>query len=472
MKGVSKLRNVYGEPQKEKFTDVSLNEATTEGNLLAVNGSFLAISWQGVGGCVGVFDANKPSRISPEIPLIRGHSSYVADVKFSPFRANLLSTGSDDTTVKLWEIPQDGLTEDITVELQKYTGHTRKVSLVEFNPVVNEVIASASFDNSIHVWDITKAEAISKVTAGDNPTALQWNYNGSLLGASTKEKLAYIIDPRTGTVTIKAKAHESSKVQKMTFVDENHFVTVGFGKSSMREIKLFDMRQAEGEALDKFIGRIDVDRQSGIMTPFYDRDLKLLYVPGRGEGNIHYFDLADLQIKECSEYKSSQPQKAICPFEKKTMNYNKCEIARYAKVTGTTLEYLSFYVPRRNPGYDASLYPPTYAGEPSTTFDEWKEGQNKPPVEKVITEIKSTWVTEPIKFEKKVEEVKLTVDEENTILKKKVEALDAQVSTLTVENERLKKELETIKNKYDELKKENDAMKSNGAEAAPEEPTE
>ena len=107
MKQVSKLRNVYGDPKKEKFTDVLMAEVTSEGSLLAVNSTFLAVSWQGVGGCVGVFDANTPNRISSEIPLIRGHDSYVSDVKFSPFRTNLLATGSDDTTIKLWEIPQD-----------------------------------------------------------------------------------------------------------------------------------------------------------------------------------------------------------------------------------------------------------------------------------------------------------------------------------------------------------------------------
>ena len=71
MKQISRLRNVYGDPKKEKFTDVLMAEVTSDGSLLAVNSSFLAVSWQGVGGCVGVFDANTPTRISTEIPLIR-----------------------------------------------------------------------------------------------------------------------------------------------------------------------------------------------------------------------------------------------------------------------------------------------------------------------------------------------------------------------------------------------------------------
>ena len=172
MKQVSKLRNIYGDPKKEKFTDVLMAEVTSEGSLLAVNSSFLAVSWQGVGGCVGVFDANTPSRISSEIPLIRGHDSYVSDVKFSPFRTNLLATGSDDTTIKLWEIPQEGLKEDLTNELQKFTGHSRKVSNVEFNPVCNDIIASAAFDNTVQVWNMVKSEAFCKISFG-TPTSLK-----------------------------------------------------------------------------------------------------------------------------------------------------------------------------------------------------------------------------------------------------------------------------------------------------------
>ena len=453
MKQVSKLRNIFGEPKKEKFTDVAMAEVTSEGNLLAVNSTFLAVSWQGVKGCVGVFDSNTPTRISSEIPLIRGHESYVSDLKFSPFRTNLLSTGSDDSTVKLWEIPQEGLKEDLTTELQKYSGHSRKVSHVQFNPVCNDIITSASFDNTIQIWNMVKSDTIAKVTLGDIPNSLEWNYNGSLVGTSTKEKLAYIIDPRANTIAIKAKAHDSPKIQKMCFIDENHFITCGFSKGSMREVKLFDMRKATEGALDEIVSSIDVDRQSGIMSPYYDEGLKLLYVPGRGEGNIHYYDLSDNILKECSEYKSSQPQKAITMFEKKTMDYNKCEVARFAKVVGKELIYLSFYVPRRNPGYDPVLYPPVYAGEASVTSDEWMAGTNKDPIKKEINTIESKWVSEPMVFEKKVEEVKKTPEEELKEMKAKVSELEEKIKVLETEKAELA-------HKCDELTKENETLKA------------
>jgi WD40 repeat protein len=40
-------------------------------------------------------DPNKYGRINPDIPLIRGHTSPVVDLRFSPLNPNILATGSD-----------------------------------------------------------------------------------------------------------------------------------------------------------------------------------------------------------------------------------------------------------------------------------------------------------------------------------------------------------------------------------------
>ena len=461
MKLTSKYRNVYGAPQKDKFTDLRMAEITSEGSLLAINQSFLAVSWQGVGGCVGIFNPNTPSRIATEIPVLRGHSSYVSELKFNPFRPNMLATGSDDTTVKLWELPEGGITEDMENDVQTFKGHQRKIVNVAFNPVVDGVIASTSFDKTCQIWNIAKAEAICKVDFKDVPTSLDWNYNGSLVGASTKEKLIYLIDPRTNAVAVKAKGHESHKIQKMLFIEDNYFISCGFNKNSQREVKLYDIRNQTDAMIESSIASIVVDRQSGVMTPFYDSGLKLLYVPGRGEGNIHYYDLNDLTLKECSEYKSSQPQKQIAMFEKKLMDYNKCEIARFAKVVANTVEYLSFYVPRRNPGYEREFYPNIAAGEAALTYDDWIAGQNAEPIVKEITEIENKWVSAvPIVFEKKQEEVKKSSEEIIKEMEAKMLGLEQKVNNLTAANEKLNKEIATMKEKCAALEKENEELKS------------
>ena len=106
---------------------MDITQSSSEGQLMASNTNFFTILWNSTGGGVAIFNASTPVRCPANLPLIRGHKSYVVDVKFSPFRSDLLATASDDSTVKLWEIPQDGLTDDtqmnyniIMVMLEKY----------------------------------------------------------------------------------------------------------------------------------------------------------------------------------------------------------------------------------------------------------------------------------------------------------------------------------------------------------------
>jgi WD40 repeat protein len=337
------------------------------------------------------------TRVRNDRPLIKGHTGPVMDVKFSPFRTNLLATASDDSTVRLWEIPQTGL-EDGLVEQQKFTGHSKKVAMINFSPTVAELVATGSFDNTINLWNIYNGQAYSKTVFKDGIYSLDWNANGSLLGTTTKEKLVYVIDPRGEKTQLTCHAHDSGKTQKMAFLDGDYLFTCGFGKTNAREIKLFDTRK-----FTESVQVVPVDTQSGIMMPHYDRDTGLIYVPGKGEGNIRYFDFSESTIKFANEYRGDNQQKSVSFFPKRCMNFNKCEIARIAKLTKDSIEYVSFFVPKRNEGYDAAVYPDCLAGEPALGVEEWLKGANSDPIRKNITTLENKWSAPEITFEKKVE---------------------------------------------------------------------
>ena len=196
MKNNITFKNVFGEVQKEKFLKFDLGEPTTEGRLLAVNNQFLASSWNSLGGCVAIFNPKEFTSVSPNIPLIRGHKNPVLDMEFSPFRSDLLATASDDCSVKLWQIPQDGIKEDTTKEALAFTKHNKKATFVTFNPVASDVIASTSLDQVIQVWSAMTGESFSQIEVPDSPTSLEWNVNGSLLGINHKNKILVVYTPR------------------------------------------------------------------------------------------------------------------------------------------------------------------------------------------------------------------------------------------------------------------------------------
>ncbi len=215
--------------------------------------------------------------------------------------------------------------------------------MINFHPTVADVIASASFDNTVNVWNLVNGHSYSKIAINDNPLCLEWNSNGSLLGMTTKEKTIHLIDPRGNKIELSTKGCESNKSQKMGFLGNTDYIfNTGVSKANERQIKLFDMRN-----FSEAIAVIPVDSQTGIMMPHYDADSGLIYVPGRGEGNIKFFDFGNGSIKLANEYRSNVQQKGIASFPKRTMNYNKCEITRFAKLSINSIEYLSFYFPKR-----------------------------------------------------------------------------------------------------------------------------
>lgn len=84
-----------------------------------------------------------------------GHGGPILDLSFSPFHEDILATGSEDTTMKLWKIPNEItnslITNQPTADLKQ---HTKKVMLLNWNPTVEFTIASSGMDGNIKIWDI------------------------------------------------------------------------------------------------------------------------------------------------------------------------------------------------------------------------------------------------------------------------------------------------------------------------------
>ena len=55
----------------------------------------------------------------------------------------------------------------------------------------------------------------------------------------------------------------------------DRLLTVGSGKGSMRQIKIWDPRNISSE-----IAKLDIDSGSGTLMPFFDTSLDLLYLGG------------------------------------------------------------------------------------------------------------------------------------------------------------------------------------------------
>ena len=434
-------RNLFGEEYRYKYHHIDLCKANTDGNKMAINNKFMALTWDYDRGGIAIFDPNEYSYGKPDQKLIKGHTGKIFDIKFSPFRTDLLASASDDCTVKLWQIPKEGLTQDLKTDSQTFLGHKRKVCLVDFNKHAADVIASASVDSTVQVWNMIKAETYATCQITGNPTSLEWNYNGSLIGATDSDKNINIFDPRANTVIMKYKVSDGRSA-KFVWSGENTFAYVGINKKNEREFKNFDIRN-NGENNELF--QVKIDEQVNVVTPYFDRESKLLYSIGKGEANVNVYDFNEQKPKRCLNFPTHNPASAFVMIDRKYVDFNKNEVDKMAKWTvNNEIYYVSFYVMRRDPKYIPELFPHIPVSNPSMTFEEWKSGEKKPLERKEICEFdKNEFITRDDKFEKKeVAKAEITPGEKYKNLEHKLIELEQGIQKLVGGNNILRKRIE------------------------------
>ncbi|KAF7502642.1 hypothetical protein GJ744_005417 [Endocarpon pusillum] len=123
---------------------------------------------------------------SAELQTLEGHSDWVTSVAFSP-NGQLLASGSDDKTIKLWD-PTTG-------ELrQTLKGHNGCVQSVTFSPN-SRLLASSSDDRTIKLWDPITDE-LCQTLKGHNGRAqsVAFSPNGQLLASSSIDKTIKLWD--------------------------------------------------------------------------------------------------------------------------------------------------------------------------------------------------------------------------------------------------------------------------------------
>lgn len=187
-----------------------------------------------------------------DVPVFAGHSGTILDFDFNPFNDNLIATGSEDMTIKVWEIPEGGLTTNISTPVQDLAGHSRKVVLLRFHPTASNVLGSVGGDQSIKIWDIEKGYAVTSTDVDVCDQLIQdmvWDYTGKDFAFSCKDKAIRIVDARTAAVHTKIEtAHEGAKSVKMTYLgSHNKLLSVGFTRQSNRQYKIWDPRNTSTE---------------------------------------------------------------------------------------------------------------------------------------------------------------------------------------------------------------------------------
>ncbi|XP_068385602.1 coronin-6 isoform X5 [Eschrichtius robustus] len=126
----------------------------------------------------------------------------------------------------------------------------------------------------------------------------------------------------------------------------------------------------------------EMDTSNGVLLPFYDPDSSIVYLCGKGDSSIRYFEITEEPpfVHYLNTFSSKEPQRGMGFMPKRGLDVSKCEIARFYKLHERKCEPIIMTVPRKSDLFQDDLYPDTPGPEPALEADEWLSGQDAEPV--------------------------------------------------------------------------------------------
>eukprot|EP00947_MAST-08B_sp_MAST-8B-sp1_P005628 g5628.t1 len=377
----NKLRYVAGKASKrdDSYYNLNVDHGAVDSSVIAASEVYFAVPWRsGGGGPVYVGVLGKTGKVDnpSEEPVLAGHKGPVLDLAFSPFDGRVLATAGDDARIRVWRLPDPGtqaganaLDETwnaepgtagagIAADLQ---GHLRSVKHLNMHPTAAGIMVSASIDNTVKLWNIDSAgstvesvRTLGQGTLADAVYNTSWSYDGSSLAVAGRDKTVSILDPRAAPgadVVSTAASHTGAKGQRVVWLGNRPAVlTVGFN-ARRREFMVWDVRNmAAGPA-----STTEVDDGSSLLVPYFDEDTGLLLLAGRGETTIYTYealgttgpDGAVSAIGACANFSgSAEPLVGLAMFPKRVCDVRNVELCRFLRATQSTVESVSFTVPR------------------------------------------------------------------------------------------------------------------------------
>ncbi|KAK9455400.1 DUF1900-domain-containing protein [Dipodascopsis uninucleata] len=384
----SKYRHVYGQPTKRElcYENVRLSKNAWDSSLIKVNPLYLSVNWDASGGgAFAVIPLKERGKVPDQIPLFRGHTATVLDTDWNPFDDSVVATASEDGKVGIWKVPEDftvhtAIGENIkdVAPVSKLSGHSRKVGHVRFHPVASNVLASSSGDYTVKIWDVEAGKAMYTLKHSDTITSMSFNYTGALLATTSRDKKIRIWDTRSEEIVSEGPGHGGAKNSHIVWMGEyDRVATTGFSRMSDRQVAIWDTTDIKRGPIGDFIM---LDSSAGINMIHYDEGTKCLYLAGKGDGNIRYFEYENDELFALSEYKSSEPQRGITFMPKRGISVHNNEVVRaYKTVNDSLIEPIQFIVPRRAETFQSDIYPDCPSGEAALTASQFFEGETSGP---------------------------------------------------------------------------------------------
>ena len=225
------------------------------------------------------------------LTTLQGHTNYVQSVCFSP-DGTILASGSVDLTICLWDVGQAFLNTATPVSVRQplkvLRGHTSDVWSVCFSPD-GAVLASGSDDHTIRLWDVADPRGLG---AGQFFKSLQGHHtciksvsfspNGQLLASSSEDGTIHLWEAATGQLH-RTLQLQSNSLWSLCFSPNGSTLAIG---SLDQTIFLWNINVLDvDQGLDTLHGHT-----GSVYSVCYSPDGKIL-ASGSGDRSVRLWDI-------------------------------------------------------------------------------------------------------------------------------------------------------------------------------------
>jgi len=374
--------------------NLKVTNSAWDTNFVAASGKYISINWNASGGGAfailplpspfGPLPSGFPSKIPDIIPLARGHTAPVLDTDWSPFNDSIVASAGEDGKALIWKVDStvfngwgaDGWEPQDFDPVLRLDVTPRRVGQVLWHPIAEHVLATTTGDHTLKLWDLGSPENAKSVLGGHGDTiqSLAFNPSGTLLVTTCRDRKIRMFDPRTGGDAVRiTDGHGGVKGARVVWMgDYDRIATTGFSKMSDRQIGLWDTGSLNN------VKNTTIDQSSGVIMPFWS-DNNILFLAGKGDGNVRYYEYENDVLHPLAEHKSTDPQRGMCFLPRRALNVAECEIARAYKIYGNNVEPIAFIVPRKADSFQSDIYPPAPSADPALTAGEFFSGKTAAP---------------------------------------------------------------------------------------------